>query len=289
MTDIAARTDADPGLLGPDTVTWQLHADPAMWVAGIRSLFLQALHPRTVAAVVQNSNFQEDPFGRLLRTADFVSVSTYGTTEQVLGYAGRVRKIHRALRATDPDTGELFAIDEPELLLWVHCAEVASFLDVVRRAGYPLTGGQADRYLDEQRQTAALVGLDADQVPGSRAEMGEYFAAVRPDLHAAADAEVIYQFLHNPPVAPLLRPGVPFYTAAIGHLAYSLLPRWAIELYGHPGYEPTGATALLRTLRLTVLRLPELLLARRGQPPIKAAIARLGPWATPSARNLPDC
>ena len=92
---------ADRGLLGPDSVTWNMHADPAMWVAGITSLYLQALHPRAVAGVVQNSNFQQDPLGRLARTANFVGLSTYGPQDQVAEAAARVRTIHRSLRATD--------------------------------------------------------------------------------------------------------------------------------------------------------------------------------------------
>jgi len=43
-----------------------------MWLAGISSLYLQALNPLAVAGVVQNSNFRSDPFGRLVRTANFV-------------------------------------------------------------------------------------------------------------------------------------------------------------------------------------------------------------------------
>jgi uncharacterized protein (DUF2236 family) len=75
--------EADPGLVGPNSVTWQLHADPAMWLAGIASLFLQSLHPLAAAGVVQNSNFREDPLGRLMRTAKFVAMSTYAPLDEV--------------------------------------------------------------------------------------------------------------------------------------------------------------------------------------------------------------
>ena len=92
----AVRLDEpDHGLFGPDSVTWQVHGDPAMWVAGIRSLYLQALHPLAVAAVVQNSDFRAAPLGRLIRTADFVGVSTYGTHEEVERASARVRRVHR--------------------------------------------------------------------------------------------------------------------------------------------------------------------------------------------------
>lgn len=289
MTSTLPRDRADPGLLGPDSVTWQLHADPAMWIAGISSLFLQALHPRAVAGVVQNSNFRTDPFGRLARTADFVGLTTYGPRERVEAAAAKVRHIHRSLRATDSGTGAVFRIDEPELLLWVHCAEVSSFLDIVRRAGYPLTDAQADRYLDEQRGTATLVGLSAEDVPGSRAEMADYFAALRPRLRRTDDSDVIYRFLHHPPTPPWLRLGLPAYTALIGHLAYSLQPDWAIELHERPGYEPAGATALLRGLRSAGRTVPKWLRWGKPQPHALDAIERLGRQATPSPARLPAC
>lgn len=290
MTSYRA-TDAPPdaGLAGPDSVTWQLHADPAMWVAGISSLYLQALHPRAVAGVVQNSNFQSDPLGRLVRTANFVSLSTYGTTAEITAAAAHVRRVHRGLRGTDPRTGRRFRIDEPDLLLWVHCAETWSFLQVLRRAGYPLTDRQADRYLDEQRRAATLVGLSADEVPGSRATMREYFAAIRPELRRTAESDVIYRFLHRPPITGPLRAGLPVYSALVGHLAYSVLPDWAIRRHGHPAYAGPAATALLRTLRAAALTVPTRIRWGKPEPYALRAIARLGPAATPSVRRLPHC
>lgn len=283
----AGLVDADPGLLGPGSVTWHLHADPAMWVAGISSLFLQALHPRAVAGVVQNSNFREDPLGRLARTANFVALSTYGPRDEVEAAAAHVRALHRTLRAVDRRTGATFRVDEPDLLLWVHCAETWSFLDVVRRAGYPLTDSQADRYLDEQRGAATLVGLHADEVPGSRADMAAYVASVRPELARTADSDVIHRFLHSPPLAPLLRPGVPVYRALAGHLAFSLLPDWALGVYGLPAYPRPAATALLRSLRLAALGVPRRVRWGHPRPYALRAIDRLGRAATPSPRKMP--
>jgi ER-bound oxygenase mpaB/B'/Rubber oxygenase, catalytic domain len=151
VTDIQA---GDPGLFGPSSVTWQMHGDPMMWVAGVRALYLQALHPRAVRGVMQNSDFRNDAWGRLMRTANFVGTITYGTTEAAERAGARVRKIHTMLSATDPDTGESYGVDEPDLLLWVHCAEVDSYLHVTRRSGFRLTDAQADRYIAEQRAGA---------------------------------------------------------------------------------------------------------------------------------------
>jgi uncharacterized protein (DUF2236 family) len=278
---------ADPGLLGPDSVTWNMHADPSMWVAGITSLYLQALHPRAVAGVVQNSNFQEDPLGRLARTANFVGLSTYGPKDQVAEAAAKVRSIHRSLRGRDQTTGETFRVDDPELLRWVHCAEVSSFLSVVRMGGYPVTDAQADRYLDEQRQTATLVGLHADDVPGSREQMRAYFADMRPALARTPDSDIVYRFLHRPPLAFPLVLGRPVYTTLLGHLAYSLLPSWGIALHGRDPYPRDGAIALLRTLRSAAFGVPRWLRWGKPEPYAIEAITRLGPSVTPSVRRLP--
>lgn len=286
MVFASARRDdvRMPDPTDPNSVSWQLYADPMMWVAGISSLYLQALHPKAVAGVVQNSNFQTDPFGRLLRTADFVGLGVYGTRDEIAAAAARVRATHRNLRATDQE-GRTFRIDEPELLLWVHCSEVHSFETVLDRAGYGLTDRQKDRFYAEQRIAATLVGLHADEVPGSRREMEEYFAEIRPALARTDNSEIIYNFLQGPPVKPWARLGLPLYRAVIGHVAYSVLPDWALELHGHEPYK--HADLWLKTLRRAALLVPPSV--HRLVPPghIKRAIARDGRHVTPSRARLP--
>ncbi|GGS40951.1 MULTISPECIES: oxygenase MpaB family protein [Actinokineospora] len=288
MSQPAVMDSAELGLFGPDSVTWQLHSDPAMWLAGVRGLFLQALHPRTVAGVVQNSDFRGDPLGRLMRTATYIGTTTYGTVDEAQAAAARVRALHRTLRATDPDTGERFRVDEPDLLLWVHCAEVGSFLSVTRRAGFPLTKALADRYLYEQRTSAGLVGLDPEEVPGSVEHLRAYFRRVRPTLRNTPDAEVINDFLHSPPVKGRLAAGLPLYRLAIGRLSYSLLPGWARRMYGGGGYPERVSTLALRAFRAAALAVPGgFRIAGDVEPAQVGAVRRLGEWAAPSPRRLP--
>ncbi len=190
--------DADPGLFGPGSVTRQMHSDPVMWIAGLRALHLQALHPRAVRGVMQNSDFREDAWGRLMRTASFVGTLTYGTTDAAERAGARVRRIHSMLGATDPATGERYGVDEPELLLWVHCAEVGSYLDVARRPGLGISVAQAGQYLEEQRESARLAGLDPAGGPASTAGLAAYFGRVRPELAAGPEAREVDDFLRGP-------------------------------------------------------------------------------------------
>jgi uncharacterized protein (DUF2236 family) len=281
------RTDRpDPGLYGPGSVTWNCHGDPVMWIAGIRALYLQALHPRAVRGVMENSDFHHDAWGRLLRTADFVGTLTYGTTDAAERAGARVRALHRTLSAADPDTGERFPVDDPELLLWVHCAQIDSFLHVLLRSGVPLTPAQADRYVDENRAGARLVGLDPATVPADTAELAAYFDRIRPELAAGPDAHAVDAFLLGPPVPAVLVPGRNLLWRPVADLAYGLLPGWAHQLYGRPAPAPDRVT---RRLRLTGHLLRSIPAGLRWKLPpghILRAMSRLGPGSRPSPYTL---
>ncbi|WP_109004511.1 oxygenase MpaB family protein [Streptomyces rishiriensis] len=259
-----------------------MHGDPMMWVAGIRALYLQALHPRAVRGVMQNSDFRRDAWGRLMRTADFVGTTTYGTAGAAEKAGARVRRIHRLLSATDPDTGERYGVDEPALLLWVHCAEIDSYLHVLRRSGYPLSDAAADRYIGEHRVSARLVGLDPDTVPGDRAAMEEYFEKVRPELAAGAEARAVDDFLLRPPTHPLLVPARALLWRRVAQLAYASLPPYAHELYGRRAPEPDTVTRRLRAAGAVLRCVPARVRWQLPPKHILRAMDRLGPEARPA-------
>ncbi|MGW0687639.1 oxygenase MpaB family protein [Streptomyces sp. NPDC002754] len=275
-------SEADPGLFGPDSVTWQMHADPMMWIAGVRALYFQALHPRAVRGVMQNSDFRRDAWGRLMRTASFVGTTTYGTSEAAEEAGARVRRIHSHLGATDPDTGERYGVDEPELLLWVHCAEIDSYLHVARRSGFRLTGAQADRYIAEHRTSARLVGLDAAKVPGGQAELTAYFESVRPQLAAGPEARDVDDFLRRPPTHLLLIPAREALWRRVANLAYASLPPYAHELYGRRAPEPAAVTRRLRATGTVLRMIPARVRWQLPPKHILRAMGRLGVDARPA-------
>ncbi|WP_405141573.1 DUF2236 domain-containing protein [Sphaerisporangium sp. NBC_01403] len=277
----------------PHRVTWLVHIDRAMWVGGVRGLMLQALHPLAMRGIWQNSGFQDDPFGRLRRTADFVGRVTFGSPEEADQIGRRVRDIHRRLRISDPATGRTHRVDDPELLLWVHCAEVSSYLETARRGGLRITDAQADRYLREQRRSATYVGLHEEDVPGSMGEMRDYFAGVRPALAVTPESVAAVRFLIWPRMPRHLRfltPGKPAYLP-FGALCYYTLPGWARRMYGVLPEVPQGAvTAALRAFRLGMNSLPETVHDRAFLPGTRDMLAgareRLGAAGYDVSRGL---
>lgn len=263
----------DPGLFGPDSVTWRVHSDRSMAAAGLRALLLQAVHPVAMAGVAQFSDYRTDPWGRLLRTAEFVGISTYGTTGAALAAGDRVRAVHSRLVGTWE--GECFRIDDPHLLRWIHVCEAESFLSTYRRAGGRLERGDADRYYAEMVVAARLVGVD--DVPTSEAEVADYYAAMRPELLVSREAREAARFLLRPPMRRWVVFATPARPAwvALGALGFALLPRWARREYALPGLPTTdlAASVAARSLRSALAVVPT---TYREGPAYKAAKARVG-------------
>jgi uncharacterized protein (DUF2236 family) len=253
---VTVAVEEDLGLFGPGSVTWRVHIEPVMWVAGFRALLLQSLEPRVMRGTYQNSALFDPAkaWSRFQRTVEFVGTRTFGTTAEVERVAARVRKLHATLRGFDPDTGETFRLDEPENLLWVHSTEIESYAHIAVRAGL-IDEADADRYLAESVRAARVVGLiDA---PSSRAEMAAYMERRRPDMRMTDEARRATMNLFAPKgQAPR---AVKIAIPAIATLALATLPRWARRCYGLPGLPTTdlGVTIALRALRTATGVLPD--------------------------------
>ena len=250
------------GFFGPDSVTWRIHSDPSFSVGGLRALLLQALHPVAMDGVARFSvGFQQEPWPRLIRTATYVDTLTFGTRTDAVRAVARVRGIHRRLGATEETTGREYRVDDPDLLLWVHCCEVESLLSVARRAGVPLTDDDADRYVAEQVTAAELIGVPAADVPASATELDAYFARMQPDLAVTPAARDAYRLIMLPPMPTWVRYLTPAQPAwgGLATLSVALLPQWARRMYSLPGLglTDTAATGALKAFRQTLLRLPQ--------------------------------
>jgi uncharacterized protein (DUF2236 family) len=264
--------DDDDGLFGPGSVTWRIMDEPVMWVAGLRALYLQALHPDVMLGTWQHTALADpgQAWGRFARTTEFVRVRTYGTTARVDRAARRIRKIHSSLTGTAAD-GREFRLDEPDLLLWVHCGEIGSYAEIARRSGIRVTAAELDQFVAEQRRSAEVIGLDPAIVPDSMAALDAYYARVRPALRITPEARQALLRSFTPQL-PLELKALHLVLPPLNTLAFASLPRWARRMYGTPASPVTDAAATLAlraayesTTRIPrkVLYLPVTVAARR--------------------------
>ena len=218
----------DPGLFGPDSISWQVHGDfSSMLIGGISALMLQALHPLALAGVWDHSNFREDMLGRLRRTGQFISGTTFGSTRDADWLIDKVRTIHLQVTGTAAD-GRPYAASDPQLLTWVHVAEVSNFLAAHLRYRNPgLSPADQDRYYEEIAVVAERLG--ARDVPRSRQAVADYLQAIRPQLQCdERSREVLRLLLAAPAPIRLAKP----FGALMMQAGIDLLPDWASAQLG---------------------------------------------------------
>jgi uncharacterized protein (DUF2236 family) len=274
--------DPAAGLFGPHSITWRIHSEPLMGLAGLRALLLQALHPVAMTAFERHSTYTSDPWGRLARTADYVGVVTFGTVQEAMQAGSRLRAVHSQI--TGVADGVPYSANDPQLLAWVHCCLVASYLEIITRGGLRLTGAEQDAYVAEQVAAAVLVGLEPGEVPTDRAQLRDYFRTIRPVLEctpAARRGAGTMVAMPMPLRVELATPARPAWTAVAG-LAFAALPPWARRLYALPelpgaaGLTDTATTVGLRAVRAALRGVVTAVPSLREGPHQRAARQRLG-------------
>ncbi len=205
-----------------------VHGDlPSMLVGGLGSLFFQMLHPYAMAGVADHSRYQDDPLGRLLQTANFISATTYGSKESAKKAIARVQNVHNFVHGV-ADDGVPYDANDPHLLLWVHCAEIFMFLTSYRRFGATrLSDQQADQYVDEMAPLARDFGvLDP---PRSVRDLTRTLEGFRPELRLSADGVIARDFVAHRVVTSRTQR---FVYRIFVLSAWALLPVWAADLLG---------------------------------------------------------
>ena len=152
--------------------------------------------PLAMAGVAEHSNYQADPLGRLRRTADFVGTTTFGTARRPEKAIAQVQRVHRRVKGIAPD-GRPYSAGDPELVTFIHVAEMSSFLESARRFGpRDLTPEQCDQYYDEMAPVATGSRSRAGY-PGRRRTRTSYFRRIRPELYAGPQARQARDWLRH--------------------------------------------------------------------------------------------
>ena len=124
--------------------------------------------------------------------------------------------------------GRPYSASDPELLTWVHVAEVSNFLAAHLRYRNPdLSGADQDKYYDEIAVIAERLG--AQNVPRSRQQIADYLERIRPQLVCDERSHEVIRLLLNAPAPSLL--AKPF-GALMMQAGIDLLPDWASNHLG---------------------------------------------------------
>lgn len=218
----------DPGLFGPESVTWRVHGDfTSMLCGGVSALLLQMLHPLALAGVWDHSSFRQDMLGRLRRTSQFVSGTTFASAQDANALIEKVKSIHLRVNGTDAQ-GTPYAASDPDLLVWVHVTEAFSFLQSHLRYRNPaLSLADQNRYYQEFARVAESLG--SAKVPDSVNAVETYLQDMRPQLRCDDRTLEVVRILQNAPAPSRLAKPVGNLLIMAG---IDLLPDWAATQLG---------------------------------------------------------
>lgn len=253
----------DPGLCGPDSVSWRVIGDPSAFFGGVRALLVQAAHPEVAAGVADHSRYREDPLGRLSRTSAYVTATTFGAMPEVERAIQIVRRAHRPVRGLS-HRSITYTADAPDLAAWVHNALTDSFLQAYLSFGPgTLTTGEQDRFVAEQAEIGHLLG--AAPIPETAADLRRWISG-HAALEASPGMRETVDFVRSPPLPLSVKPGYQI----IAQAAAATIPAKTANLLGLrplPGAATTGRV-MSNFLRWSLGSSPtwELSLIRCGAP-----------------------
>jgi len=231
-----------PRWFATDRPIRKVHSDSSMFIGGLRALLLQSLHPLVMTGVAQHSDYKNDPWGRLQRTADFLVSTTYGPAQEAQRTIDRIKFVHTKVQGVASD-GRPYSANDPHLLRWVHVAEVDSFLAAYQRYGAnKFDQSDRDRYVADMAVIARA--LDVPNPPETERELQEQLDSYRPELSSTEESRDATRYLTAKP--PLEFPARAAYTALVA-AAISTLPQWSRSLLGVP-YLPITEKFALRPI-----------------------------------------
>jgi uncharacterized protein (DUF2236 family) len=95
----------DPGLFGPDSVSWRVQREATVMLGGARALLMHSAHPLVVAGARQTGMYANQPWRRLERTLRQTYTVVFGTREEALAASRRSTTSTAASRGSTRSPG----------------------------------------------------------------------------------------------------------------------------------------------------------------------------------------
>ena len=173
LWESVARHTANPqtGIFGPDSVSWKVNRESALFLGAGRAALLQLAHPWVATALDQHSNLLNDPLARFHNTFRVVFTMVFGTLDQALAASCHLYHLHTRIQGEIPESvaayarGSRYEANEVNALVWVFATLIESALKAYEIVLPPLSSFERETYYAESRTLAALFGIPAETLP----------------------------------------------------------------------------------------------------------------------------
>ena len=272
----AAAAGPIAGIFGPESLTWRVDREAAVFLGAGRALLLQLAHPWVAAAISEHSKTFADPVGRFHRTFNITFTMVFGTLDQALAASRRLHRRHAVVTGSLPqaagrfEAGSAYHANEVVALQWVHATLVETALQTHDLVLPALTNSEREQYWAEAKLYAALFGVRPADLPADWTSFAAYTEAMaRSDSLAVSPAACdIAQQIFSGRATGLRIPK--WYRALTAHL----LPERLREEFGFE-FGEREARSLDRALAWIRRIYPRLPMRLRAVGPYQEALARL--------------
>lgn len=200
------QAEIDGIVLRPDSPAHEVTGDIRLYLAAGYALLMQVSHPTVGAGVRDHSTFAEDPWGRLMRTMDYLYLITLSGQESA-AVGRRVRELHKSIKGTNPDGSRYHAL-EPEAYAWVHATLIEATVRGRRKFVAPMTRLEIDRFYEAWMPLGRLLGVRQGDLPEDWDGFRDYFATMshdRLERNETVDKVVETLAAREPPPIPGLK------------------------------------------------------------------------------------
>ena len=173
------------GIFGPDSISWKINRESAVFLGAGRAALLQLAHPWVAAALTQHSSLLRDPIARFHNTFRIVFTMVFGSAPQVLTASRSLHQLHTRIRGEIGSSigayarGSRYEANYIPALRWVYATLVNSAVLAYECVLPPLTEAEREAYFAESKILASLFGIPASALPndweGFSAYMSEMF------------------------------------------------------------------------------------------------------------------
>lgn len=226
------RPRQDWGLFGPHSPTWKVWSSPTALIAFQRSIVVETFDPFLAAAVQQQNGVRYNATRRFDRTIQYFLTVACGDARAAVEASEILMRVHARAAGIEPVSGQPYSANDPASQLWIHVTGWQSNLLCYERYGPgPLGAAEERRYWAECAVAAELQTCRPADVPRSRDEVRQYYAAMRPRLCLSESARaLVHYFLHSP--RSVAGAGLWLGSHLMARATIATIPRWMRQLGG---------------------------------------------------------
>ena len=170
--DCAERgLDQRAGVFGPESASWKVHRESALFLGAGRAMLLQLAHPWVATAIEQHSQVMDKPIARFHNTFRVVYAMMFGALPQALGAARHLYGLHTRIEGEMREDvaayrrGEHYEANEIAALRWVFATLIESAVLAYEAVLPSLSVEERDAYYAETKTLAALFGIAPAELP----------------------------------------------------------------------------------------------------------------------------